>query len=734
MSTGAGSSGGGNASALAAIHYESLAAAAADTTNSLWAQLQSKLPEIRNAAHYYANEAQKVGTAYLQGAAAAASQATGGEHGKSEGAVSSDHGRSLSDASGEEDLAMGHRTASGTNAGLAEVHYQPFPNGPLGISVGAVHVDQVTTGDTMLGLCIANGFAVFEVTNIGVFEKAVELSSVPKGGPVIAVQALTRDIIVVLTEKVLVLYSVRTKSYGQPFELKSSTPASMKLMKGGKGTYAVVSVTEFAQLCIFELALPSSQQLDDIADPAVITVKEHSTLLADNTVFAVSQNWIAYSSQRDDTKTEFISNKAESTAESAAKTVMSGISAIRSGLWGTTPSMQPQAVTLGTVAIYDVQRKYDISCFGAHNHSLQCLRFDPSGTLLATASTSGTSVNVFQIMPSQPSSSAAKRNDGEESSTAKKSAGPSSAPRTTTLGGMLSSGPDDDTDMIDGDEDIGSASGGNGGDARVGSEVALVYRLIRGMTKSKVTDLRFGPFNAWVGVCTSVGTCHFYTVPTSELGAYGRGAKGHPAPSLNALCRARSAPTTTPVNPSIAFSPIVQTTGTTTAIDSVIATGQGTVSYIRCTEDGAHLIYTKSIDAFSGPRDENSANTSSDRFNEADGSPSVPVDPLRPGTATAAQVTEAEGDEGDDALWRAHIELVTHEEERLDVENGDKNPNVWVVKGSRAIGTTSHRDPTSSDASLSSTGAPGALPSKRQSTAAPNQPTTVHPDDEWEEC
>lgn len=55
----------------------------------------------------------------------------------------------------------------------------------------------------------------------------------------------------------------------------------------------------------------------------------------------------------------------------------------------------------GTVMVRDVVSRAVIAHFRAHTSPLLVLEFDPSGTLLVTASVHGHSIHIFQICPHQ---------------------------------------------------------------------------------------------------------------------------------------------------------------------------------------------------------------------------------------------------------------------------------------------------------------------------------------------
>lgn len=69
------------------------------------------------------------------------------------------------------------------------------------------------------------------------------------------------------------------------------------------------------------------------------------------------------------------------------------------------PQMPPPTEHAGTIIVYDVVAKKKVAHFQAHILPIQFLKFDPTGTLLATASQDGQNFNVFKIKPNnQPDS------------------------------------------------------------------------------------------------------------------------------------------------------------------------------------------------------------------------------------------------------------------------------------------------------------------------------------------
>lgn len=59
------------------------------------------------------------------------------------------------------------------------------------------------------------------------------------------------------------------------------------------------------------------------------------------------------------------------------------------------------------VIVRDIVSKAVIAQFRAHKSPISALCFDPSGTLLVTASVQGHNINVFKIMPELPGSCSA---------------------------------------------------------------------------------------------------------------------------------------------------------------------------------------------------------------------------------------------------------------------------------------------------------------------------------------
>jgi WD40 repeat protein len=107
----------------------------------------------------------------------------------------------------------------------------------------------------------------------------------------------------------------------------------------------------------------------------------------------------------------------------------------------------------GTIEIRDIQSKQIIAHFRAHKDPISAIAFDPSGTLLATASVEGTVVNVFKIMPN--------------------------------ASGKVSSN---------------------------GKGIRHLYKLYRGITSANIQSIEFSINSKWVAVSSSHGTTHIFAI------------------------------------------------------------------------------------------------------------------------------------------------------------------------------------------------------------------------------
>lgn len=135
---------------------------------------------------------------------------------------------------------------------------------------------------------------------------------------------------------------------------------------------------------------------------------------------------------------------------------------------GGSPNEQEYA---GTVIIRDVVTRNVVAQFRAHTSPLSALAFDPSGTLVVTASVCGHSLNIFRVTPQS------------------KGVNPSSL--------------------------------GSNGETH---STAHLYRLHRGLTNAVIQDIRFSSDSKWVAVSTTRGTTHMYAI--SRFG-------GHVGPSTH---------------------------------------------------------------------------------------------------------------------------------------------------------------------------------------------------------
>ncbi|KAM0992157.1 hypothetical protein ACFX13_010618 [Malus domestica] len=112
----------------------------------------------------------------------------------------------------------------------------------------------------------------------------------------------------------------------------------------------------------------------------------------------------------------------------------------------------------GIVVIKDFVSRAVVSQFRAHTSPISALCFDPSGTLLVTASIHGNNINIFRIMPS------CSRN------------------------GSCTQGFD-----------------------WTSSHVHL-YKLHRGITSAVIQDICFSPYSQWITIVTSRGTSHIFAL------------------------------------------------------------------------------------------------------------------------------------------------------------------------------------------------------------------------------
>ncbi|XP_020211839.1 autophagy-related protein 18g [Cajanus cajan] len=112
----------------------------------------------------------------------------------------------------------------------------------------------------------------------------------------------------------------------------------------------------------------------------------------------------------------------------------------------------------GMVVVKDFVSRIIISQFKAHTSPISALCFDPSGTLLVTASVYGNNINIFRIMPLF----------------------------TSKCSGF---------------------SGSNWNSSHV-----HLYKLHRGITPAMIQDICFSNFSQWIAIVSSKGTCHLFVL------------------------------------------------------------------------------------------------------------------------------------------------------------------------------------------------------------------------------
>ncbi|KAJ4832445.1 hypothetical protein Tsubulata_017108 [Turnera subulata] len=122
---------------------------------------------------------------------------------------------------------------------------------------------------------------------------------------------------------------------------------------------------------------------------------------------------------------------------------------------GTVNGHFADADNIGMVVVRDIVSKLVIAQFRAHKSPISALCFDPSGTLLVTASVQGHNINVFKILPG------------------------------------LS----------------GSSSAGD-----TGTSYTHLYRLQRGFTNAVIQDISFSDDSNWIMISSSRGTSHLFAI------------------------------------------------------------------------------------------------------------------------------------------------------------------------------------------------------------------------------
>ncbi|XP_057474386.1 LOW QUALITY PROTEIN: autophagy-related protein 18g-like [Actinidia eriantha] len=112
----------------------------------------------------------------------------------------------------------------------------------------------------------------------------------------------------------------------------------------------------------------------------------------------------------------------------------------------------------GIVVVKDFISRAVISQFRAHTSPISALCFDPSGTLLVTASVHGNNINIFRIIPSCAQTGSANQT-----------------------------------------HDWSSAH-------------VHLYKLHRGITTAIIQDICFSHYSQWVAIISNKGTCHVYVL------------------------------------------------------------------------------------------------------------------------------------------------------------------------------------------------------------------------------
>ncbi|TKY48984.1 Autophagy-related protein 18f [Spatholobus suberectus] len=121
---------------------------------------------------------------------------------------------------------------------------------------------------------------------------------------------------------------------------------------------------------------------------------------------------------------------------------------------GTINGHSTDADNIGMVIVKDIVSKKVIAQFRAHKSPISALCFDPSGTILVTASIQGHNINVFKIMPARENLSAS------------------------------------DT----------------------GPSYLHLYRLQRGFTNAVIQDISFSDDSKWIMISSSRGTSHLFAI------------------------------------------------------------------------------------------------------------------------------------------------------------------------------------------------------------------------------
>ncbi|CAH9087150.1 unnamed protein product [Cuscuta europaea] len=138
----------------------------------------------------------------------------------------------------------------------------------------------------------------------------------------------------------------------------------------------------------------------------------------------------------------------------------SSLPASSSTAWnvGRGPLHSNETDAAGMVVIKDFISRTIISQFRAHTSPISALCFDPSGTLLVTASIHGNNINIYRILPN------------------------------------------------------GSQNGSGAHNSDWSSSHVHLYKLHRGVTPAVIQDICFSNFSQWVGIISTKGTCHIFVL------------------------------------------------------------------------------------------------------------------------------------------------------------------------------------------------------------------------------
>ena len=483
------------------------------------------------------------------------------------------------------------------DAGDAEVHYAPLPMSELGVTISDVGVAAASgDGSHLLQVCIEGGFAVFEIVreipagvaagelgSVSVHEVCVDIHQHQQYGPATMLHCDSRSEYIVLM----------SSGIGHYF---CTQDGSRKGYVDGRHRALSFEAKQFAVAS--EAVVVASSEFNQLSVLDKSHLSELRVIFADRLVMAVKHRWLAYcgtSERGTDALTQVVANQQETTMETVSRNVATGMDAIKRGL-GLSPHVEPAATPLGNVVIADLQTGCEVACFAAHSCQMQFLAFDESGTLLATTSTEGLNTCVFRIEYGVNIGPNVK-------------AGSSSAEPT--------------------------------------ARVTLLYRLARGMTSSTITCISFAPLNGWVAVCSSIGTCHLYKIPSAyrepDLASV---AEDYQAPVLKAFCRIRSAPSDTPVNPCVVFGDILghRPDGVTPLY---VISSTATMVGCSLSDMGLKVIIQGHLGTFEGPQ---SACTNSHHCN------GIEVEAASLGMDEA----HCASDRVADSQWRSHVELRTH--------------------------------------------------------------------------